>query len=93
MAVDILEHARIVNFVENGGAVECQLDVLKCPDHTVWFLQQPASKQLHVTDVNSITHCKVIELPLNFHNVMTRYQCRTLPKSALDPEAWVNKHQ
>eukprot|EP00974_Lingulodinium_polyedra_P030962 2980460-Lingulodinium_polyedra.AAC.1 len=69
MAVGILEHAHSPAFVGNAGAVECQLRELKYPHHAVWFAKQPSTQMIWLTDLNStVVHCKVIELPLNFHN-------------------------
>ncbi len=37
MAVDILEHADLDQFVDSAGAVVCRVDVLKWPDDPVWL--------------------------------------------------------
>ena len=70
MAIDILENADMSVFVDAAGAEECR-----------WKLNGN-SKVLQCTflcalkDVQSKVHCNTFELPLNFHQVMVRYQLR-----------------
>ena len=91
MAVDILEHADMSVFVDAAGAVECRPDQLQGPDHPVYFLKDGEPTEMRVKDVQSKVHCKTVELPLNFHRVMVRYQFRTPGKGALPRKEWHEK--
>ena len=74
------------SFVEMAGAVECQVDELRCPQQRVWFLKQ-VPERIRVVDIDHrYVHCKVVELPLNYHQVMVRYQFRTPPKGGRSRE-------
>ena len=76
------------SFVEMAGAVECRVDELRCPQQRVWFLKQDP-EQIRVVDIDQrYVHCKVVELPLNYHQVMVRYQFRTPPKGDRSREEW-----
>ncbi len=79
LAVDILEHADMDQFVDSAGAVVCPVDVLRFPDDAVWLLKKEPQR-LRLRDVDRNVHCKVLELPLNFETSMLRCQFRTLPK-------------
>ena len=91
MAVDILENADISVFVGQGGAVECDLEDLKHPGCAVYFLKGNLCQTMVARNVWDKVHCKTLELPLNFHQVMVRYQFRTPPKGDLSREEWLNK--
>ena len=91
MAVDILEHADMSVFVDAAGAVECRPDQLQGPDHPVYFLKDGEPTEMRVKDVQSKVHCKTVELPLNFHQVMVRYQFRTPGKGDLSRKKWLEK--
>ena len=91
MAIDILEHADMSVFVEAAGGVECQPDQLRNPDHPVYFLKDGELTAMRVKDVQSKVHCKTVELPLNFHQVMVRYQFRTPGKGDLSRKEWLEK--
>ena len=54
----------------------CQVDQLRAPDCPVYFLKGRLS-EMQLENVQSNVHCKTLELPLNFHQVMVRYQFRT----------------
>ncbi len=91
MAIDILEHADLNMFVSLGGAVHCKSDQLRMPDQPVWFIKTEM-KEICVSNVNpEAVHCKVVELPLNYHQVMVRYQFRTPPKGGLTHEKWFDR--
>ena len=92
MAIDILEHADLNKFVSLGGAVHCKRDQLRMPAHPVWFIKTESMKEICVSNVNpEAVHCKVVELPLNYHQVMVRYQFRTPPKGRLTNEEWFER--
>ena len=91
MAIDILERADLSMFVSMGGAMQCKRGELPLPDQPVWFLKTGLMRELRVWDVNpEVVHCKVVELPLNYHQVMIRYQFRTPPKGGLMNENWLD---
>ena len=88
MAIDILEHADMAVFAYQGGT-QCSIDHLRFPDTPVWWINAGTLTRMSVRDVNAkVVHCKVVELPLNYHQVMVRYQFRTPPKSGLTNEKW-----
>ena len=75
MAIDILERADLNMFVSMGGVMQCKRGELRLPDQPVWFLKTDLMKELRVRGVNpEVVHCKVVELPLIYHQVMVRYQ-------------------
>ena len=89
MAIDILERADLNMFVNMGGAVQCKRGELRLPDQPVWFITTESMEELRVSGVNpEVVHCKVVELPLNYHQRMVRYQFRTPPKAGLTDENW-----
>ena len=89
MAIDILEKADLYPFVSLGAAVHCKTEQLRTPDQPVWCVRSAALNQMSVSNVaNDVVHCKVVELPLNYHQVMGRYQFRRPPKSGLTTEKW-----
>ena len=91
MAIDILERADLNMCVNMGGAMQCKRGELRLPDQPVWFLKTELMRELRVRDVNpEVVHCKVVELPLNYHQVMIRYQFRTPPKGGLMNENWLD---
>ena len=88
MAIDVIERANMDSFVRKAGAVECRVDELRWPDEPVWFLKQ-VPEQTRVKSICPMyVQCKVVELSLNFHQVMLRYQFRTPPKRGRSNEAW-----
>ena len=90
MAIDILEHADMSVFVDAGGAVQCRPDQLQDPDCPVYFLKE-VPQEITVRGVQSNVHCKTLELPLNFHQVMIRYQFMTPPKGPGSRPEWLQK--
>ena len=83
MAIDILDNADIGAFAEKAG-VECCLAALQYPEHQVHFLRRD-SQVLELKDVNeSKVHCKTLELALNYHQRMIRYQFRTPSRKSED---------
>ena len=91
MAIDVIERANMDSFVRKAGAVECRLDQLQGPDHPVYFLKDEP-QEMRVKYVQSkFVHCKTVELPLNFHRVMVRYQFRTPGKGDLSRKEWLEK--
>ena len=91
MAIDLLEHADMSIFVTAAGGVECHPDQLRIPDHPVWFLKDGELTETRLTDIHFKVHCKTVELPLNFHQVMVLCQFRTPGKGALSWENWLEK--
>ena len=91
MAIDILECADIEAFADQSG-VECCLNDLRHPQHKVHFLKLPHAQVLELEKVNeSKMHCKTLELALNYHQRMIRYQFRTPSKGELTRPAWLEK--
>ena len=91
MAIDILERADLNMFVNMGGAMQCKRGELRLPDQPVWFIKTESMKDICVSNVNpEAVHCKVVELPLNYHQVMVRYQFHTPPKGGLTNEKWLD---
>ena len=88
MAIDILERADMSVFVVGGG-VECQVGQLRTPDHPVFSLKDGELTETRVRNVQRNVHCKIVELPLNFHQVMIRYAFRTPGKGALSRQEWL----
>ena len=48
----------------------------------------PEPHQIRLRDVGPMVRCKVVELPLNYHVVMLRYQFCTPGKGGMDTKAW-----
>ena len=96
MAIDILECADIEAFADKSG-VECCLADLRHPKHKVHFLKTPHAEVLELEQVNeSKVHCKTLELALNYHQRMIRYQFRTPSRRSEDGReltrpAWLEK--
>ena len=91
MAIDILECADLNMLVNMGGAVQCKRGELRLPDQPVWFITTELMRELRVSDVNpEVVHGKVVELPLNYQQVIVRYQFRTPPKGGLMNENWLD---
>ena len=91
MAIDILERAGLNMLVNMGGAVQCKRGELRLPDQPVWFITTELMRELRVSDVNpEVVHCKVVELPLNYLEVMVRDQLRTPPKGGRTNEQWLD---
>ena len=90
MAIDILDNADMSAFAAAAGAVQCLPDQLQAPDCQVYFLKE-APEAMRVRDVQSKVHCKTLELPLNFHQVMVRCQFRAPPKAGLTWEQLLKK--
>ena len=83
MAIDILECADIEAFADKS-VVECCLAALRPPTQTVHFLR-PTPQVLELKDVNeSKVHCKTLELELNYHHRMIRYQFHTPSRKSED---------
>jgi hypothetical protein len=91
MALDILEHADMSTFVKEAAGVECHPYELRIPEHPVWFIKDGELTETRLTDIHFKVHCKTVELPLNFHQVMVRCQFRTPGKGALSWENWLEK--
>ena len=92
MAIDILEHADLNMFVSLGGAVHCKIGQLREPSQPMWFIKTESMDKICVSNVNpEAVHCKVVELPLNYHQVMVRYQFRTPPRGGLTNEKWFDR--
>ena len=84
MAIDILEHVDIDAFVGASGA-ECCLANLRYPHHKVYFLKLPHAEELKLDQVHeSKVHCKTLELELNYHHRMIRYQFHTPSRKSED---------
>ena len=83
MAIDILESADIGAFADKSG-VECCLADLQYPEQQGHFLR-PDPQVLELKDVNeSKVHCKTLELELNYHQRMLRYQFHTPSRKSED---------
>ena len=91
MAIDILEKADMSVFVGQGGAVHCQVDQLRAPDCPVYFLKGRLGPAMQLENVQRNVHCKTLEMPLNFHQVMIRYQFMTPPKGPGSRTEWLQK--
>ena len=63
------------------------------PEQRLYFLKSRPEewRPIWVRDVQRKVHCKSLELPLNYHQVMIRYQFRIPPKGRLEPEEWLEK--
>ena len=103
MFVDIVENADLSIFSSEAGGVECWPRQLQFPNHDVFFLNGKNWDRFDITQVQRDLpahkrkiHCKTIELPLNYHERMLRYQFRVPPKHdshgrILDDEKWREK--
>ena len=102
MFVDIVENADLSIFSSEAGGVECWPRQLQFPNHDVIFLNtkwdrfQITQVQRDLPAHSRKIHCKTIELPLNYHERMVRYQFRVPPKHdshgrILDDEKWRGK--
>ena len=96
MAIDILDHADMSAFAPAAGAVQCELRLLQDPNDPGFFLKNGHMIGTRLEDCcclhNKNVHCKTLELPSNFHQVMVRYQFRTPSKGAsLSREDWYKK--
>ena len=98
MFCDIVEKADLSIFTSKAGGVECRPDQLRFPHHEVRFLNWKFDQKFEITQVQRDVpadqrkiHCKTIELPLNYHERMQRYQFRVPPKGDLDDEKWREK--
>ena len=98
MFCDIVEKADLSIFTSQAGGVECRPDQLRFPHHEVRFLNWKFDQKFEITQVQRDVpadqrkiHCKTIELPLNYHERMQRYQFRVPPKRDLDDEKWREK--
>ena len=98
MFCDIVEKADLSIFTSQAGGVECRPDQLRFPHHEVKFLNWKFNQKFEITQVQRDVpadrrkiHCKTIELPLNYHERMQRYQFRVPPKRDLDDEKWREK--
>ena len=102
MFVDIVEKADLSIFTSEAGGVGCRPHQLQFPNHEVRFLNGKWDK-FEITQVQRDLpahkrkiHCKTIELPLNYHERMVRYQFRVPPKHdnnrrQLEEEKWLEK--
>ena len=90
MAINIIEKADINIFLAEGGAVECFPEELNDRREHVYFLKSwQEATPIWIDGVQSDMEtpkvsCKTLELPLNVHEEMTRYQFRTPPKRTRD---------
>ena len=103
MFCDIVEIADLSIFTSQAGGVECRPDQLRFPHHEVRFLNWKFDQKFEITQVQRDVpadqrkiHCKTIELPLNYHERMQRYQFRVPPKHdnnrrQLDEDKWLKK--
>ena len=87
-AIDILENADVATFTLKHG-IHTPIDHLRLPDTPVWWIKAGTLQKMSIRDVNDkVVRCKVVELPLNYHQVMVRYQLRTPPKRGRTIETW-----
>ena len=103
MFCDIVDNADLSIFLAEAGGVECWPHQLRYPNHQVRFLNGKWDKKFEITQVQRDLpehlrkiHCKTIELPLNYHERMVRYQFRVPPKHdnnrrQLDEDKWRKK--
>ena len=84
MAIDILENADIEPFSDQSGVEGCLAD-LRHPQHQVHFRRLPLTQVMDLEKLNeSNMHCKTLELALNYHQRMIRYQFRTPSRRSED---------
>ena len=89
MAINILVCVDIEAFADKS-VVECCLAALRHPTQQVHFLR-PAPQVLELKDVNeSKVHCKTLELELNYHHRMIRYQFHTPSRKSEDGRELTN---
>ena len=103
MFVDIVDNADLSIFSSEAGGVECRPHQLQFPNHEVRFLNGKWDHRFEITQVQRDLpphlrkfHCKTIELPLNYHQRMIRYQFRIPPKveeggRRLEAQEWLEK--
>ena len=90
-AIDILENADVPMFASKHG-IQTSIGQLRFPDMPVWWIKAGTLQEMSIREVNDkVVHCKVVELPLNYHQVMVRYQFRTPPKGGLTNETWFDR--
>ena len=85
-AVDLIQKADIDIFMNECAAVECLPAALNNPREPVWFLRSwNEATPMHIDEIqlDAVTpkvSAKTLELALNIHEEMTRYQFRTPSK-------------
>ena len=61
------------------------------PNSPMYVLKQGSAKPLKLQGIHPKIHCKAIEWPLNYHQVMVRSQFRTPSKGNLAEWEWMQK--
>ena len=82
MVINILEKGDMSIFSTSCGAVECWPSQLENPEQQCYFLKERPEKwkPIWLHEVQEKISCNHLELPLNYHQVMIRYQFRVPPK-------------
>ena len=90
-AIDILENADVATFTLKHG-IHTPIDHLRLPDTPVWWIKAGTLQKMSIRDVNDkVVRCKVVELPLNYHQFMVRYQLHNPPKGGRTNEKWFDR--
>ena len=91
MAIDILERADLDNFASMGGAVHGKRGQLRAPDQAVWCDKTESMNDISASSVKpEVVHCTVVDIPLNYRQVMARYQSRAPPTGSPASSCAVN---
>lgn len=79
-------------FTANAGGVECHPSDLTNPDDPIDFLREGQARPMKLQHVHTKIHIKSIDLPLNVHQIMVRYELRTPKKERImTQEEWEQK--
>ena len=89
MMIDIMEQANMSLFTNSGGAVECEVSDLRCPDRQLWHLNRGRPTEIVLRGVCSMEHCKTVEFPLNYEQATIRYSFSTPPKRGMLVQEWL----